>query len=88
MTLVLNKDYGGFFLPRALCEELGINRYSESIETRTDPRVIEWLRSHPDQCGDLKVIETHGGEITDFFIDEYDGFETLTYVIDGKLHFC
>ena len=36
-------------------------------------------------CAKLKVVEIPE-EATDWEINEYDGLESITYVVDGKLH--
>jgi hypothetical protein len=36
-------------------------------------------------CAKLKVVEIPE-EATDWELNEYDGLESITYVVDGKLH--
>ena len=80
MKMVLNKDYGGFGFGVA-------DKYDDIINRceRTDAELIELVETHPDECGDLKVVEIPD-EATDWEVDEYDGWESVTYVVDGKLH--
>ena len=87
MKVVLNKAYGGFHIPAPLLPVISTDWYDDSIEVRTDERLIEWVE-HNKHKTDLRVVETDEGEVTDFYISEYDGMETLIYVIGGKLHFA
>lgn len=82
MKIVLNKDFGGFGLDVAEQYEDWVNEFESE---RTAPELIEFVENHPDECGDLEVIEIPD-EATDWEIDEYDGAESLIYVVDGKIH--
>lgn len=80
MKMVLNKDYGGF--------GYGVDeKYDDIINRceRTDAELIEFVETHPDECGDLAVVEIPD-EATDWELDEYDGWESVTYVVDGKIY--
>ena len=81
MKIVLNKDYGGFGYGVAPEYEGFIREHDD----RTDPELVAFVETHPDECGDLEVVEIPD-TATDWEIDEYDGWETVTYVVDGKLH--
>ena len=88
MKIVLNKRYGGFSIPDAYLESIG-EEWLSAEEARTDPRFIEWLETHHNgvfagRHSKLCVRELPEG-ITDWEVDEYDGFETATYVLNGKL---
>lgn len=81
MKIVLNRDYGGF--------GYGVNKkYKEFIKKYSDDRTAEELikvvEKNPDDFGDLEVIWFED-EATDYTIEEYDGMETLIYVLNGKL---
>lgn len=80
MKMVLNKDYGGFGYGVA-------EKYNDIINhcERTDAELIEFVETHPDECGDLKVVEIPE-EATDWELDEYDGLESVTYVVGGKIY--
>lgn len=84
MKMVLNKDYGGFGYGVADEYEDFIDRFSDE-EKRTDPELVALVETHPDKCGDLRVVEIPD-TATDWEIDEYDGWESVTYVVDGKIH--
>lgn len=84
MKIVLNRAYGGFCLPLEYADPLGLDIDNNSFEVRTDPKFIEYVTANP--WYDLRVIE-FPDEATDFDIQEYDGYEELIYVIDGKIHY-
>lgn len=83
MKIVLNKAYGGFDVPEEFsdfCEEFN---YIPDEDVRTDPALIRMVSrgcSNPD----LRVVEVPD-EATDWEVDEYDGWESIIYVMDGKL---
>ena len=82
MKIVINKAYGGFTFPNeylkpddewALVQE----------DLRLDSELIELVEkgcSNPD----LAVVEIPE-EATDWELEEYDGWESIIYVLDGKL---
>ena len=86
MKIVLNKDYGGFHLPREYAEATDTNFYDDSFEVRTDPDLIEYITAHPHET-DLKVVEI-SDEATDYDILEYDGLESISYVVNGKIYYA
>lgn len=87
MKIVINVCFGGFGLTEEAKKTLGI-KYSEDIE-RTDARLIKMVETDAvnvaDKFAELEVIEIPD-EATDWEIDEYDGLENVTYVVNGKLH--
>lgn len=89
MKLVINKEFGGFSLPEEFCTQYNMKEY-EDID-RTDDRLINFVENHGGHvevfCGDLVIAEIPD-ESTDYYIDEYDGLETVIYVLDGKIHWA
>ena len=89
MKIVLSKCYGGFSLSPMALDILGIE-YEEDIE-RTDPRLVEVVEADAKAASglfaELTVVEIPD-EATDYSVDEYDGFESVVYVVDGKLHWA
>jgi hypothetical protein len=88
MKLVINRDYGVFHIEPTIAEELHVDPYD--TDARYNPRLIEAVEKLGTErasgyCGCLKVVELPDNT-TDHYIDEYDGFETVYYVVDGKIH--
>ena len=84
MKLVINKDYGGFGYGLADEYDDFVRGFSDE-EQRANSELVAFVESHPDECGDLAVVEIPD-TATDWEIDEYDGWESVTYVVDGKLN--
>lgn len=88
MKMVINCDYGGFHLPENFCEKYGMDRY-DKID-RTDKRLVSYVEANgrnDDDCLDLCIIEIPD-TATDWDLEEYDGLETIIYVVDGKIHYA
>lgn len=87
MTIVLNKCFGGFHIPEAFAIAHGIGEYDDI--DRSDPELIEFVRSHgndfKERCARLKAVDIPD-DCTDWEMDEYDGVESITYVVDGRLY--
>lgn len=89
MKMVLNRDWGGFSLPQDFCDAYDLGDTWDVCDDikRDDPRLVKWVEDHADhkgKCGDLAVVEIPDS-CTDWEIDEYDGMESIIYVVDGKL---
>ena len=87
--IVLNKSFGGFWLGKGFCKRYHCNKYAYDYDNsnknlRMDERLVEWVRQHPEDNPDLKVCIIPDN-VTDWQIHEYDGFESLIMVIDGKI---
>lgn len=84
MKFVLNKCFGGFGLSDWAEKQMGCSEPS-----RDDPKFITLVTNHGKKvsgdCAELQVVEIPDNT-TDYEIDEYDGFESITYVVDGKIH--
>jgi redox-sensitive bicupin YhaK (pirin superfamily) len=89
IKMVLNKCYGGFGLSAEAREVLDVD-WPGDLD-RTDARLVEMVEDDPEAVAGsfakLQVVSLPD-ETTDYHIDEYDGFETVTYVVDGKLHWA
>ena len=86
MKVILNKCYGGFNINEAIAKKYGVDAYGE--DARYNENIINLIESGIDCSGlyaQLEVIKLPEN-ITDYEIDDHDGFEDITYVVDGKIH--
>lgn len=91
MEIILNKCYGGLSFSREALKRAGFSwehdRYNDDL--RRSLRMIEVVREMGDAAGEYyskPVVVTIPEEATDYRLMEYDGFETILYVVDGKIH--
>ena len=84
MKLVVNESYGGFGLGVAEEFEDFVDKFADEMSGRTDEELVAFVENHSDECGDLAVVEIPDGA-TDWEIEEYDGWESVIYVVDGKI---
>lgn len=82
MRIVINADFGGFGYDVAEQFEDFVYKHSSD---RTNPDLIQFVENHPEECGQLAIVEIPDNA-TDYMIDEYDGLESVIYVVDGKIH--
>ena len=89
MKIVINKCYGGYSLSEEALATLGV-QYDDEV-WRTDARLVKIVEADPEaasgRVAKLKVVEIPD-EATDYSVEEYDGFESVIYVVDGKLHWA
>lgn len=83
MKIVVNSDFGGY--------GFGVsNKFKDMVDDcvsdRTNPKLIDFVENNPNDCGDLTIAYIPDNA-TDFDITDYDGMETIVYVVDGKLHY-
>lgn len=86
MKIVINKCYGGFGVSEEGLKMLNLK--NDWDVDRTDERLIELVESGVDVngfCAKLEVVEIPD-EATDWEISEYDGYEEIIYVVNGKLY--
>ena len=81
MKMVINANYGGFGLNVAEQYEDWVLDFEDD---RTNVELVEFVETHPNECGDLKVI-TIPDDATDWEMNEYDGWESIIYVLGGKI---
>lgn len=92
MKVIINVCYGGFSLPTKILKELSIDDrifyYQSDKDVRTNKELIRRFEDHPevfeDALCELKVVEVPD-EATDWLINEYDGWEYIYAVVNGKL---
>ena len=83
MKIVVNADFGGYGYNVPEQYEDLVERYEND---RTNPELVAFVENHPNDCGDLKV-RTIPDNTTDWDIQDYDGDETLIYVVNGKIRY-
>lgn len=90
MVFVLNKCFGGWSLSDWAVEQLGVeDNYACLTDIELD-KLIQLI----NEVGSEKVSGRHAklqvveipDNCTDYEIDEYDGIERITYVVNGKLY--
>jgi hypothetical protein len=87
MKIVINKCFGGFSVNDNIVKMLNLESRYDLEDDRTNARLIELIESGEDVNGDysnLTVVEIPD-DATDYIIDEYDGYENVLYVLDGKI---
>lgn len=90
MKFVLNKCWGGFGVSDIAAKALDLDdRWDADSLDRDDPnliKVVETLGGIANgNHAKLRVIEIPD-ETTDWEIDDYDGLESIIYVVDGKIY--
>lgn len=89
MKIVVTRVYGEFRNPTISLDPFEVKspfRYDRSI--RCDPilvKVVENYRSNNNELPSLMVVDIPD-ESTDWIITDYNGVETVHYVVDGKIH--
>lgn len=86
MKVILNKCFGGFNINETIAKKYGVDAYDESA--RYNKNIINLIESGTDCSGlfaQLEVVELPENT-TDYEINDYDGFESIIYVVDGKIH--
>ena len=88
MKIAINECYGGFGLSKE-AEAMLPKEINFRDGDRTDPRLIEVIEKLGYEAnGPFAKIAIYDipDEATDYKIWEYDGVETLIYVVDGKMY--
>ena len=88
MKIAVNKCYGGLGLSKGFLDKYP--KFNNFVE-RNDPEFIAALEEFgadraSDRYADIWIVEIPD-ESTDFMIEDYDGIESVIYVLDGKIHF-
>lgn len=84
VKMVINGNFGGFGCGVAEEFEDLVYQYEDD---RFALELVKFVEEHPEECGDLVVVGVHEG-FTDYYIEEYDGSESVLYVLDGKIHWA
>ena len=89
MKVVINGCYGGFSLSDEAVKRLGLESAYGKI-SRTDATLVQMVEEDPEgtsgRFAELEVVEIPDNA-TDWMINEYDGMESITAVVDGKFWF-
>ena len=87
MKIVINKCFGGFSVNDNIVKMLNLESRYELEDDRTNAKLIELIESGVNVNGEfsnLAVVEIPD-DATDYIIDEYDGYEHILYVLNGKI---
>lgn len=88
MKIVINRCFGGFSLSDDAVRRLYLESPYSDIE-RTDPRLVALVEEDAEMasgyCAELAVVEIPD-TATDWEVDEYDGAESIIYVVDGLIY--
>lgn len=82
MDIVVNRTWGSFKIPKEIADKRGLSIYDDI--DRTDEELVEYVRTHDSS---LKVLSIPD-ETTDWDIWDYDGMETIIFVVGGKIYFA
>ncbi len=90
MIFVLNKCYGGFSISDFAKESLGLSTVYPTMNDTNTHNLARLIKEYgSEKCSGkharLKVVEIPD-DSTDYEINEYDGVENITYVVDGRIH--
>lgn len=80
MDIVVNRSWGSFRIPKEIADKRGLSVYGDI--DRTDKELVEYAETHNSN---LKVVSIPD-EATDWDIWDYDGMETIIYVVNGKIY--
>lgn len=88
MKIVVNKCFGGFDISDDAARELGLSdKYY--LVSRINKHLIKMVEENADRVSGpsakLRVVEVPDNA-TDWKLNDYDGRETITYVVDGRLY--
>lgn len=87
MKIVVNRSYGSFSLSHEAAKKLNLDSVWAKV-SRINPELIELVETDPSASGQYAklVVMEIPNEATDWLIDNYDGFETILYVLNGKIY--
>lgn len=89
MKIIINSCFGGFGVNANILKKYDI-QMSNKEDLRTNKKLIELIESgvNCDTSYSHLIVEKIPDEATDYYIEEYDGVETVLYVLDGKIIFA
>lgn len=80
MDIVVNRSWGSFYVPKEIADKCGRSVYGDI--DRTDKELVEYAKTHDSILEVLSIPD----EATDWDIWDYDGMETIIYVVNGKIY--
>lgn len=89
MKFVIHSSWGTYHIPRIVIERFDDNKISysngwdDSFEIRTNSIFVDYVEKSRDS--EYRII-TVPDNYTDYKVVDYDGMETLIYIIDGKIY--
>lgn len=85
MTILCNRTYGMYKHTEEFVEHFGLESHWDACEEedRTNPEYIEFYRTHARGSIGFCTVPDNA---TDWVLQEYDGLESVLYVVDGKIH--
>lgn len=89
MKLIINSCFGCFAVNVNILKKYGIQTSNEE-DLRTNKKLIELIESGVycnTNYSKLRIVDIPS-EATDYYIENYDGVETVLYVLDGKIIFA
>ena len=90
MKIVVNKCYGGFEISSKAAHDLGITEEGRYTILRGNPVLVEAIERFGSEYASgrnarLEIVDLPDN-MTDWMIEEYDGFERVYYVVNGIIH--
>ena len=89
MKFVINDCFGGYEISKDL-----LDKYGEELAVlkRNNPKLVSAVEEFGEEeasgfFANLRIVEIPN-DSTDYYINEYDGAESIIYVKDGKLHWA
>ena len=80
MDIVVNRSWGVFHIPKEIADKRGLSVYGDI--DRTDKELVNWANTNISSLHVFSIPD----EATDWEISDYDGMETIIYVVDGKIY--
>lgn len=89
MKVIINNCFGGFGIDENVVLGLGYSKYERySDALRTDPRIIAMVENGENVGAPYSnlIVATIPDDVTDWWVEEYDGLEELWYIGGGDTY--
>lgn len=80
--MVIYCRFGGYYVPDDVADEINCETFDDAVQIRSNPKFIDWVEKQRPL--NFRVVEIPDNA-TDYIIMDYDGWETVLAVIDGKI---